>query len=57
MQTARGEGETSSALFWKLKGVTLFVGEIGQITASVGKFPIKNAFLGVPREKTSTFSP
>ena len=33
---AKEEGEASSALFWKLKWVTVFVGENAQITDIYG---------------------
>ena len=49
VESTRERVEVSTALFWKLKGVTLFVGENAQIMRSMGKFLIENIVLGVPR--------
>ena len=49
VESTRERVEVSTALFWKLKGVTLFVGKNAQIMRSMGKFLIENIVLGVPR--------
>ena len=45
----QGGGGVFSALFWKLKGATVFAGENAQILGIYGEILIKNAVLGVPR--------
>ena len=48
-QTTRENGEVFPALFWQLKGETLFVGKLSRLRGSKGKFLNKNTVLGVPR--------
>ena len=53
----QGGGGVFSALFWKLKGATVFAGENAQILGIYGEFLIKNAVLGVPRKKNPKIFP
>ena len=53
----REEGIAFSTLFWKLKGVTLFVGKMPRLRGSKGKFLLKNEVLGVSRLKKKKLFP